>query len=191
MKQGLLIACALGFWFMPESHAQLASLQEMPVSSPKESNTATVVEETVIIQRTTTVKTPETAQPPEAPPPPPTPSVRDAAEPKRLVRYFCRAWKDENYERMYWAMDGSFHKRQTLAAFTERFEKDKEFNGGLADENIAAEEKDVGASKQLTVTLRFRSKRAKERVINAQLVKTPDGYRLIDSGILPVDVDNL
>ena len=32
---------------------------------------------------------------PEFPPPP----VKDASEPKRLVRYFCRVWKDEDFKR--------------------------------------------------------------------------------------------
>lgn len=127
----------------------------------------------------------------EAPPPPPEPSAQDASEPKRIVRYFCLAWKDEEYEKMYWAMDAAYRKGTSLKKFTELFENDKAINGGLEDENLAAEEKKIAADVQLKLTLNFRSKRAKSRDVFVRATKTPNGYRIVKSGIIPVDLDDL
>ncbi len=123
---------------------------------------------------------------PEFPPPP----VKDASEPKRLVRYFCRAWKDEDFKRMYGAMDPKYRRDTTFAAFQKLFESDAEMNAGLADENIAGGEGEEGASIELSVTLRFKNKRVNPRVVKALVIKTPDGFRMQASPIIPLDLDN-
>ena len=123
---------------------------------------------------------------PEFPPPP----AKDASEPKRLVRYFCRAWKDEDFKRMYGAMDPKYRRDTTFAAFQKLFESDAEMNAGLADENIAGGEGEEGASIELSVTLRFKNKRVNPRVVKALVIKTPDGFRMQASPIIPLDLDN-
>jgi hypothetical protein len=130
-------------------------------------------------------------QPPQEPPPPPEPSAQDSSEPKRIVRYFCHAWKDGQYEKMYWAMTPEYRQSTTLEKFSALFEDDKRLNAGLADENIAPEEKQVAADTQLRVTLSYRNTRVKRREVTVRATKTPDGFRIVDSGIIPIDINNL
>jgi len=78
-----------------------------------------------------------------------------------------------------------------LGKFVELFEGDIEMNGGLKDENIAKKEKRVGANVQLLVELTFRSNRVKPRKVRASVKKEANGYRLCDSGLLPLDMKNL
>lgn len=127
-----------------------------------------------------------TAKKPEFPPPP----AKDASEPKRLVRYFCRAWKDEDFKRMYGAMDSKYRRETSFEDFRKLFESDAEMNAGLADENIAGGEGEEGASIELSVTLHFKNKRVKPRNVKALTIKTPDGFRLQGSPIIPLDLDN-
>jgi hypothetical protein len=139
---------------------------------------------TVVRKKTVGKKTKE-------PPPPPEPPAAEAAEPKRLVRYFCKLWKDEDYEKMWWAMDPAYRKEKRLEAFVKLFEDDKNSNGGLADENIGADEAQKAVDVELNVTLTYRSKRAKPRHVVAAVRKTVKGYRIVQSGLLPVDLDDL
>ena len=128
----------------------------------------------------------EEAKKPEFPPPP----AKDASEPKRLVRYFCRAWKDEDFKRMYGAMDSKYRQGTSFDAFRKLFESDAETNDGLADENIAGGEGESGASIELLVSLRFKNKRVKPRTVKALVKKTPDGFRMQGSPIIPLDLDD-
>lgn len=121
----------------------------------------------------------------------PEPPATDASEPHRIVRYFCRAWKDEDYKAMYGAMDKGYHKGKSFAAFETLFENDKEGSGGLKDENIDKTEAHEGAAVILKVELVYRSKRAKPKKVVAKVIKTPQGYRLIDCGLLPIDFNDL
>lgn len=195
--------CAIVFRVVPETVAQIVDIRQITVTpeAPEPEtparNTAsdaepqeetTTVTTTTVVQQTVTTKS---STPPTTTQPPPEPPARDAAEPKRLVRYFCKAWKDEEYEKMYWAMSKDYRKSQTLEAFTALFENDKQTNGGLKDENIPGKEEEINAETQLTVKLTFRNARVKPRTVKARAVKTPDGFRLTNSGILPVDLENL
>ena len=129
----------------------------------------------------------EKAKKPEYPPPP----AKDASEPKRLVRYFCKAWKDEDYKRMYGAMEPKYRKSTTYDKFKKLFEDDAEANDGLSDENISGGEEESGAAVQLSVSLQFKNKRVKPRLVKALVIKTPDGFRLKSSPIIPLDLDDL
>lgn len=133
------------------------------------------------------------AAPPVAakPPPPPEPPATEASDPRRIVRYFCRAWKDGDYKRMYWAMDAGYRKNKTLKKFSALLESDKEFNGGLADENITVDDTTIGGNTQVTVDLRFTFKNARDRRVKALVTKTLKGYRIVNSGIVPVDMNDL
>lgn len=128
---------------------------------------------------------------PEEPPPPPEPPAADAADPRRLVRYFCRMWKDEEYEAMWWAMTPKYRKSVSLEKFRSLFEADAEQNGGLKDENIVLDDVDEGKEYVVTVDLRFNFVRARDRRVKAVLEKTKQGYRVKASGIIPLDLNDL
>lgn len=121
----------------------------------------------------------------------PEPPVAEAAEPKRIVRYYCRAWKDENIKAMYGAMTDSYRAKVTLPEFESLIRSDAETNGGLKDENIDIPEVSAGPATRLKVQLIFRSTSVKPRAVIAEVIKTPKGYRILDSGILPIDLNQL
>ena len=127
----------------------------------------------------------------DEPPPPPEPPAADAAEPRRLVRYFCKAWKDEEWERLWWAMTPKFRKEVSLTTFKTRFTDDAEQNGGLKDENIVGVSK-TNSGVAVKVELLFKFENAKPRVVNAVVERIVGGqYRVTDSAILPVDLNDL
>ena len=121
----------------------------------------------------------------------PPPPAKDAAEPKRLVRYFCKAWKDEDFNRMYGAMESKYRKATSFEKFKKLFADDAEMNDGLSDENISGSEDESGAAVQLSVSLQFKNKRVKPRSVKALVIKTPDGFRLRSSPLIPLDFDDL
>ena len=88
-------------------------------------------------------------------------------------------------------MKDSYRSQVSLKKFAALFQSDAEGNGGLKDENIDVPEVAAGASISLKVHLVFRSDRAKTRTVIAEVVKTPKGYRIVDSGILPLDLNSL
>lgn len=147
---------------------------------------------TVAAQVALPVATPPLASPaPDAPPPPPEPPAAEAAEPRRLVRYFCKAWKDQEWERMWWAMNPQYRKKVSLKKFKKLFVDDAEGNGGLMDENVIEEGK-TNAGVGVKVELIFTFKNAKHRVVKAEVQRVPGGqYRLVDSPIIPMDMDDL
>ena len=154
---------------------------------------AVTVQVNVDVPDLPTVAAPAVAAPKaaEEPPPPPEPPAEEAAEPRRLVRYFCKAWKDEDWERMWWAMTPKYRRKVSLKKFTELFTDDAEANGGLKDENIVSEvETNVGVAVKVTLTFKFRQ--ARPRVVKAEVERIPGGaYRVVDSAIIPVDLNDL
>lgn len=121
----------------------------------------------------------------------PVPPPTDASEPRRIIRYFCRAWKDEDFKTMYGAMSESYRLKVPLDKFESLFVTDIATNGGLKDENIEIKEVVVGASIRLKVQLIFRSISVKPRNVVVEAIKTPIGYRIAESGILPLDLNQL
>lgn len=119
------------------------------------------------------------------------PPSEDSSEPRRLIRYFCRLWKDEDYEKMYWSMTSKYRKGVSLEKFRNLFEEDAEVNGGLADENIVGKDLNKGKIYELTVELRYNNITARDKKVKAVLEKTTDGYRICDSGIIPLDLNDL
>ena len=121
------------------------------------------------------------------------PTPEESADPKRLLHVFCQAWKDENWKRVWYCMDPAFRKKSTFAAFKRRFEDDAEMTGGLDDETIAPNPKKVQGTRQtFEVTLNFQNAPlAKPRKVLATLKTTPEGYRIVDSTILPADLDDM
>ncbi len=123
--------------------------------------------------------------------PPLEPAAQESSTPERIIHYFCNAWKDENWEKMYWAMDKKYRRGISLKKFQQRFEEDAERTGGLADEKIEGDGRGVGANTQLVVVLSFKNKRVKPRVVKALVNQGPTGYRVVASGIIPVDLSDL
>ena len=127
----------------------------------------------------------------DKPPPPPEPPAEDAAEPRRLVRYFCNAWKDKDYERMWWAMTPEYREKTTLDKFRSLFESDAEANGGLLDENIVETGKTRNGDEGVRVELTFKFPRAKRRTVAAVAARQPGGaFRIAESPIIPMDLND-
>lgn len=126
------------------------------------------------------------------PPPPPEPSLSDASDPRKLVRHFCKMWKEENYDAMYWAMTPKYRQTVSFDKFKGLFESDAEMTGGLKDENIIIDDVDEGKVYIVTADLKFNFIRSKDRRVKVVLEKMANvGYRIRPSGILPVDFDDL
>lgn len=126
------------------------------------------------------------------PPPPPEPPAADAAEPRRLVRYFCKVWKDKDWERLWWAMSPQYRKKVSLKKFKKLFESDAETNGGLLDENILETAKTRDGNEGVKLELIFKFPRAKHRFVTAVAERQPGGaFRIIDSPFIPLDLDDL
>ena len=129
---------------------------------------------------------------PPPPPPPPEPPDADAAEPRRLVRYFCKCWKDEDYNRLWWAMTPQYRKNTPFRKFAKFFAEDKESNGGLVDENIVLSDVELDdGGVQVTVDLRYRFKRVPVKRVKAVVEKKGTVYRVRESGLIPIDLDDL
>lgn len=135
---------------------------------------------------------PAAEEKPDEPPPPPEPPAADAAEPRRLVRYFCKAWKDKDYERLWWAMSPKYRKKVTLKKFKKIFESDAELNGGLLDENIIETAKTKDGNEGVKVELIFKFPKAQHRFVMATAERQPGGaFRIVDSPFIPQDLDDL
>lgn len=155
---------------------------------------AVVVPTVVAIPQTVpaTPVVPTVGEEPKEPPPPPEPPEADAAEPRRLVRYFCKAWKDRDYERMWWAMSPQYRKKVSLKKFKKIFEGDAELNGGLKDENILEEGKTRKGNKCVKTELVFKYPRARHRIVAAEVERQPGGaFRVIASPLIPLDYDDI
>ena len=166
----------------------------------KETLVTTPVAATVVVPAVVTVPVAVPAPPSdpvatdadEEPPPPPEPPAADAAEPRRLVRYFCKAWKDKEYERLWWAMSKSYRKKVPLKKFKKLFVSDAETNGGLLDENILETAKTRNGNEGVKVELIFKFPKAKHRFVMAVAERQTDGaFRLVESAIIPLDLDDI
>ncbi len=123
----------------------------------------------------------------------PMPPAEDASEPERILHYFCRAWKDWDFKAMYGAMASDYRSDVPYRRFEALFKGDIETNGGLLDESIAAEPGGSGAAAvRLRVVLRYRNAHAAPRTVVALAVREgADGWRLAESGLIPLDLDDL
>lgn len=126
------------------------------------------------------------------PPPPPEPPAADAAEARRLVRYFCKAWKDKDYERLWWTMSSDYRKKVPLKKFTKLFTSDAEANGGLFDENILETSPTKDGNEGVKVELIFKFPKAQHRFVTAIAERQPGGqFRLVESPFIPLDLEDL
>ncbi|MBO4618797.1 MAG: hypothetical protein IKS83_09765 [Victivallales bacterium] len=187
----VIVLCVLAF-----------SNLSLPAEETSSQKQESVVEEIVIRISKPAASAAQPAQQPEVretkkeedekEPQPPEPPALDAAEPRRLVRYFCKAWKDGDYVRMYWAMTPQYRQKMTVEKFVKRFQADKEYNGGIVDENIVVDDVQLDNGRiQVTVDLRYKFRRVGIRRVKAIVEKQGGVYRLCDSGIIPLDMDDL
>ncbi len=169
------------------------------VASPVVAPVAVAPAATVVVPAVVTVPVATSAAPAapvvasdDEPPPPPEPPAADAAEPRRLVRYFCKAWKDKDYERLWWAMSPQYRKEVSLKKFKKIFESDAEMNGGLLDENIIETAKTRDGNEGVKLELIFKFPRAKHRFVMAVAERQPGGaFRIVESPFIPKDLDDL
>lgn len=117
------------------------------------------------------------------------PPAEVAADAKRLVHWFCARWKEEAYERMYYAMAPDFRARVPYATFARRLRDDAALTGGLNDESIREEVEPAARGVRVTVTLRFNWPKAGSRTAHAELVRVKEGFRVAESGLVPNHYD--
>lgn len=170
------------------------SVQQSEVVAPVAVAPAVIVPAAVVVApvATPTATVEPTVEPAaDEPPPPPEPPAADAAEPRRLVRYFCKAWKDKDYERLWWAMSPQYRKKVSLKKFGKLFDSDAETNGGLVDENIIETAKTRRGNEGVKVELIFKFPKAQHRFVMAEAERQPGGlFRLVDSPFIPRDLDD-
>ena len=176
-----------------------AAAEQPQPAAPVAAPVAVVPAATVIVPAVVAVPAVATPAAPVAkeeaddePPPPPEPPAADAAEPRRLVRYFCKAWKDKDYERLWWAMSPQYRKKVSLKKLTKIFESDAELNGGLLDENILGTAKTRDGNEGVRLELIFKFPKAKHRLVMAVAERQTGGaFRIVDSPFIPQDLDDL
>lgn len=120
----------------------------------------------------------------------PDPPDRETREPERLIRYFCKCWKDEEYKSMYGMLLPALRTELTYDAFQKRYVEDAGFNSGLKDEALLERTEDTGSEVAFKVRLTFQSSKAAPRTVVARLKKTSSGYRVMESGLIPLDLDH-
>jgi len=170
---------------------QEASAAATAVSTPVAA-AAVVVPAVVAVPVVSAVATAAPVVQEEEEEPLPEPPAADAAEPRRLVRYFCKTWKDKDYERLWWAMSKSYRKKVSLKKFKKLFEDDAELNGGLLDENILEASKTRDGNEGVKVELIFKFPKAKHKFVTAVAERQSGGaFRLIESPIIPINLDDL
>lgn len=174
-----------------EQVAEAAEAAAVPVAVAP---ATVIVPATVVVPVVTPTKpaAPVLEPEPKAEEPPPEPSAADAAEPRRLVRYFCKAWKDKDYKRLWWAMSPEYRKKVSLKKFSKLFKSDAEMNGGLLDENILETAKTRDGNEGVKLELIFKFPRAQHRFVMAVAERQPGGaFRIVDSPFIPQDLDDL
>ena len=120
------------------------------------------------------------------------PSAEDSSDPKRLLHVFCQAWKDEDWKKAWYCMEPAYRQKTAFESFLRRFKDDSELTGGLDDETIAPSPRVNGSRQTFDVTLSFQNApMVRPRKVKATLRTTPDGYRLVESAILPADLGDM
>ena len=120
-----------------------------------------------------------------------TPPPEESSDPILLVHYFCRMWKGCDYERMWWAMSPEYRLQVQKKEFVKVFVADKDRNGGLDDGNIEGGATYNRKGATMSVKLSFAFEGASARKAKVHAVQTKDGWRIGDSGIIPVNLDRL
>ncbi len=103
-----------------------------------------------------------------------------------LATYFCEQWSAVHYEAMYYAMTPAYRKRVSFKAFIKRFEADMELTGGLKSARVQGEVVTQGKYTHVPLTLTFHGQNTQPRTVKALAERTPEGFRLADSGLIPL-----
>lgn len=119
------------------------------------------------------------------------PSKEASETPAALVQYFCDALVAGNYEAMYGAMLRDYRDKVSLETYIALFEEDSTYNGGIRGATFMDDAKQSGSVVKATVLLEYNSPRAMSRKVVAACVSTPKGFRLVECGLIPVDLNNL
>lgn len=122
---------------------------------------------------------------------PPLPGEEDAKDAVALLTYYCRAWLEGDYCRMYGALSAETRKEIPFKTFRKRYEADYETTGGIISARILEGETIQGKVVKYKVEVYFFNPRKPARTVTAALERTPDGFRVVESGIIPIDLDAL
>ena len=121
----------------------------------------------------------------------PEPPEREVSEPERLIHYYCRCWKDESWDKMYGMLDENARRAIPFEEFKQRYQEDTDTTGALKDEKLVEELTNSGHESHWKVQLVFRNKRTKPRDVVAKCKHGVNGYRLLECGLIPIDLNNL
>ena len=121
----------------------------------------------------------------------PVPPISKSNDSKRLVTYFCNAWKHGKFDVMYGCMAQAYRSSISLKEFKKLFMDDSTKTGGLKNVKIIETRHDLGHEIHFFVALSFVNNRTEVRDIIAKVRRTPSGWRILKSGILPVDLSKL
>ena len=111
--------------------------------------------------------------------------------PADTVKYFCHCWMKDDFKEMYRVLDPAASQAIGFDAFLKRYKSDAETTLGLAGAKLLDEGKGSGSSTQCRVELYFRNERVPARKITALLRSTARGYRVLESGLIPVDMNDM
>ena len=111
--------------------------------------------------------------------------------PAETVKYFCELWIKDEFKRMYAVLENSTKKSIGYATFKKRYLSDAETTLGLAGAKILDDGIQSGTQTKVGVELYFRNEKVPVRIITALLRNTAEGYRVLESGLIPIDMDDL
>ena len=124
----------------------------------------------------------------EAPPTPPDAETQDLFS---FLKYYCIAWINENYCVMYGALAAKLQIVMSYDQFKERYLSDAERTGGLSGVLLLDSGSVQGNTLRCKLELHFINERIKPRVVTCALEKTKKGFRLLESGLIPLDLDDM
>jgi len=121
----------------------------------------------------------------------PEPPIDLVSTPKSLLIYYQDAWEKKDYPAMYGALHDSVRENVSYEQFLSRLKEDAEGNFGLKKFDFKNKIPSNAYKVKTEIVLRFKNERAQPRRVVAELIETPNGYRILDSGIIPIDLGNL
>ena len=120
------------------------------------------------------------------------PPESEAADPKRLLHYFCNKWKDGDYDAMWWSMSLKFRMQTKKEEFVKLFAADALLNGGLDDEMIeSGSVVYYNQTVSMVVKLTFKYEKIAKRKVKVVMERTKNGWRISDGGIVPIDLTSM
>jgi hypothetical protein len=111
--------------------------------------------------------------------------------PSETIKYFCQCWIKDDFKAMYGVLDNTVSDAMGFEKFRKRYKSDAETTLGLAGAKLLDDGKESGAATQVRMELYFRNERVPARRITALLRSTAKGYRVLESGLIPMDMGDM